>query len=103
VQKDDNQGSEEVLNSDDKFTVETVEVVAMPRYTRRLLDKVLIAFHQACDQSDLEVAGRLLPIIEFMLTPQRLGSGDNRRRSLEGLVAAHERFWTLRHPGEQDG
>jgi hypothetical protein len=64
---------------------------------------VLTAFHQACDQTDLEVAGRLLLILEFMLTPERLDMGDNRRRSLEGLVAAHERFWTLRHPSNQDG
>jgi len=28
----------------------------VPRYTRRLSDKILIAFHQACDQSDFEVA-----------------------------------------------
>jgi hypothetical protein len=31
-----------------------------PRYSRRLSDKVLIAFHHACDQADFEVADQLL-------------------------------------------
>ena len=31
-----------------------------PRYSRRLSDKILIAFHHACDQSDFEVAEQLL-------------------------------------------
>jgi hypothetical protein len=29
-----------------------------PRYMRRLSDKILIAFHQACDQQDFELAER---------------------------------------------
>jgi hypothetical protein len=39
-----------------------------PRYSRRLSDKILIAFHHACDQSDFEVAEQLLHILEMMLT-----------------------------------
>ena len=38
-----------------------------PRQTRRLSDKILIAFHQACDQVDIEVAGELLNVLEFMI------------------------------------
>jgi hypothetical protein len=38
-----------------------------PRYARRLSDKVLIGFHHACDQGDIEVAGHLLDVLEFMI------------------------------------
>jgi hypothetical protein len=70
------------------------------RYTRRLSDKVMITFHYACDQADLEVAEQLLRVLEMMLTRQPLTPDGNRRRNMEGLVAAHERFWALRHPPE---
>ena len=38
---------------------------AAPRYSRRLSDKILIAFHHACDQGDFEVAEQLLHILEM--------------------------------------
>jgi hypothetical protein len=64
--------------------------------TRRLTDKVLTAFHQACDQSDLEVAEQLLDVLEMMV--RRPPPPDGKRRNMESLVAAHERLWLLRHP-----
>jgi len=67
------------------------------RYTRRLSDKILIAFHHACDQADLEVADQLLHILEMMLTRRPLTPDPGRRRNMESLVAAHERLWHLRH------
>lgn len=69
------------------------------RHSRRLSDKVLIAFHHACDQSDLEVAEQLLRTLEMMLTRRATNPDANRRRNIESLVAAHERLWHLRHPG----
>ena len=69
-----------------------------PRYTRRLSDKILIAFHHACDQADFEVAEQLLNILEMMLTRRPLTPDGTRRRNMESLVAAHERLWHLRHP-----
>ena len=69
-----------------------------PRYTRRLSDKILIAFHHACDQSDFEIAEQLLRILEMLITRRPLTPDGNRRRSMESLVAAHERLWYLRHP-----
>jgi len=69
-----------------------------PRYSRRLSDKILIAFHHACDQSDFEVAEQLLHILEMMLTRRPLTPDGTRRRNMESLVAAHERLWHLRHP-----
>ena len=71
---------------------------AVPRYTRRLSDKILIAFHHACDQADFEVAEQLLHILEMMLTRRPLTADGTRRRNMESLVAAHERLWHLRHP-----
>jgi len=71
---------------------------APPRHTRRLSDKILIAFHHACDQGDYEVAEELLRILEMMLTRRPVAPDVNRRKNLESLVAAHERLWLLRHP-----
>lgn len=71
---------------------------ANSRYTRRLSDKVLIAFHQACDQGDLEVAEQLLKVLELMVMRRPSTPDINRRRNIESLVAAHERLWLLRHP-----
>ena len=73
-----------------------------PRQGRRLSDKILVAFHQACDQGDFEVAEQLLRVLEMMLTRRNLSPDANRRRNMETLVAAHKRLWYLRHP-EADG
>ncbi len=70
----------------------------LPRYSRRLSDKILIAFHHACDQGDYEIAEKLLHVLEHMLTRRPSPSEGNRRRTIESLVAAHERLWMLRHP-----
>ena len=68
-----------------------------PRYSRRLSDKILIAFHHACDQGDYEIASQLLRVLEMLLTRRPLSPDANRRRTIESLVAAHERLWNLRH------
>ncbi len=68
-----------------------------PRQGRRLSDKILVAFHHACDAQDLVVAEQLLKTLETMLTRRGVPSEQNRRKSLESLVAAHERLWHLRH------
>jgi hypothetical protein len=57
-----------------------IRVGGAPRYTRRLSDKILIAFHHACDQADFEVAEQLLHILEMMLT---------RRPPDDGTAAQH--------------
>jgi hypothetical protein len=74
-----------------------------PRHSRRLSDKILIAFHHACDQGDFEVADQLLRILEMMLTRRPVSPDVNRRRNMESLVAAHERLWHLRHPELREG
>ena len=74
--------------------------VPPPRQSRKLADKVLTAFHQACDQSEFEVARKLLDIYEFMTLRRDLPVDAGRRRAMDALVAAHERLWNLRHPGQ---
>ena len=73
-----------------------------PRYSRRLSDKILIAFHQACDQADFGVAEQLLLILENVLSRRPVVQGGDRRRNIESLVAAHERLWELRHHKTED-
>jgi len=82
----------------DGGSTETTKLAASPRYSRRLSDKILIAFHHACDQADYEIAEQLLHILENMLTRRTVPPDANRRKSIESLVAAHERLWHLRHP-----
>ena len=76
------------------------DTTTKPRgHIRRLSDHILIAFHQACDQGDLEVARLLRGVLEMMVATPRLPRGTgNRRRETATLVAAHERLWDLRHP-----
>ncbi len=90
-----------VSHTDDELSRESTSGAA-PRYSRRLSDKILIAFHHACDQGDFEVAEQLLHILEMMLTRRPLTPDGTRRRNMESLVAAHERLWYLRHPNTGD-
>lgn len=89
-----------VDETNDRVEENTVRdgVPGVPRYTRRLSDKILIAFHHACDQADFEVAESLLQVLEMMVTRRPLSPDGTRRRNMESLVAAHERLWHLRHP-----
>jgi hypothetical protein len=73
---------------------------AAPRQSRRLSDKILVAFHHACDQRELEVAEQLLRIVETVLRRPGPHAETNRRRGLDSLVAAHERLWHLRNRGQ---
>jgi hypothetical protein len=66
----------------------------MPTGIRRLSDKILVAFHHACDQGEIQTAGHLLSVLEFAM--KRTPGRD--RRAQDSLVAAHERLWPLRHP-----
>jgi hypothetical protein len=79
---------------------ESPDLVVSPsevRYTRRLSDKILIAFHHACDQEDTEVAGELLNVLEFMINRTPYLPTGRERRAAESFVAAHERLWHLRN------
>jgi hypothetical protein len=88
------------VSDSDEVTGRGLEAV-VPRHTRRLSDKILIAFHHACDQSDFEVAEQLLRILETMVTRRPVSYEGNRRKNIESLVAAYERLWYLRHPEQE--
>jgi hypothetical protein len=77
--------------------------VARPRRRRRLSDHVMIAFHLACDQRDLEVAQQLIVILEHMLRRAPPEGRPKRLLDAQPLVAAHERLWSLRHREARDG
>jgi hypothetical protein len=78
----------------------TLEAVPpkIPRHTRRLSDKIFVAFHQACDTIELDVAEQLLEILEKMMSKRHTANEGNRRHNMDNLVAAFERLWHLRHP-----
>ena len=62
------------------------------RYTKRLADKILVAFHHACDQRSYRVAWQLLHVLEVMAMRKSFIPADA-RRIRQSLVAAHERLW----------
>jgi hypothetical protein len=70
---------------------------------RRLSDRVLVAFHSACDQVDLKVAAGLFDILEFMVKRALPERRLERRANAQPLVAVHEPLWSQRHPEALDG
>ncbi len=70
----------------------------VPRYTRRLADKILAAFNHACAQRDLVVAEQLLGVLEMITRRRWIASARERRGAVDELVDAHTRLWNLRHP-----
>jgi hypothetical protein len=63
--------------------------------TRTLNEWVLVCFHQACDQRDLDAAARLISVLDGMLMRRQPGT-EAWKRELVTTIAAHERFWHLR-------
>lgn len=68
----------------------------MPQPQRRLSDKILSAFNQACDRRELDVAELLLQALELTLT--RVGGKGNldQRQEMGPVVEAYARLKTLR-------
>ncbi len=63
---------------------------------RRLSDKVLAAFDQACDVADPEVAEMLLRVVELILTKQGGADSEEKRRDLGAVMEAYERLLALK-------
>lgn len=76
----------------------TPQTVSGVRRSRRLSDKILMAFHLACDQGELDIAADLLRCCEAAIRCPAQQPCD-RRAADELLIAAFERLWFLRHPG----
>ena len=73
-----------------------------PHSHRRLSDWVLITFHFACDEGNLEVAEQLIAILEHMLGRAPPEGHSERRLNSRPLIAAHERLWGLRRTEARD-
>lgn len=68
----------------------------MTEYTRRLSDKILFAFNQACDQGYFDVAEVLIKALELALTRQGgYGKTDN-RTNMQAVTDAYTRLQTLK-------
>ncbi len=61
-----------------------------------LFHRILLTFHDACDMRDIDVAMRLLKILEPMAIAAGEGASRDRTHVLRGFVAANERLWNLR-------
>jgi hypothetical protein len=66
---------------------------------RRLSDKVLAAFNQACDQRDVAVAELLVTALEMILTKQGGAQKIENRNDLEAIEAAFARIEALKQSG----
>lgn len=74
---------------------------SLPRYTRRLSDKLLMVFHSACDQGRLDVAESVLDLAEQVVRRDPPPAQPERRRQdMVAIVQAYERLWELRNPGK---
>jgi hypothetical protein len=70
----------------------------MPASGRRLSDKILAAFDQACDRGELDVAALLVKALETTLT--RTGGKGNvdQRQELGPVIEAYAKLQRLRGP-----
>lgn len=67
----------------------------MQQYDRRLSDKLLVSFDQACDQGLLEVAELLLRALEMVLTREGGPKFVDKRQDLGPVIAAYARLKEL--------
>jgi hypothetical protein len=68
----------------------------MTEYTRRLSDKLLAAFHQACDQKQIEIAETVLKALELALTHEGRDRNADRRGETGPVVEAFARLQELK-------
>jgi hypothetical protein len=64
---------------------------------RRLSDKIIAAFNQACDQRQADVAELLVRALELALTRQGGKGVQDKRANLGPVVEAYARLDQLRH------
>ncbi len=63
---------------------------------RRISDKVLAAFNQACDVPDIEVAEMLLRTLELILTRQGGADSAEKRNDMTAILEAYGRLLGLK-------
>jgi hypothetical protein len=67
----------------------------MAKYDRRLSDKLLAAFDQACDQKLVTVAELLLRALDTVLTAEGGADVVDKRQDLGPVIAAYARLKEL--------
>lgn len=71
----------------------TVEAL---KYGRRLSDKILIAFHHACDKRDISMAEDLLRTLDRLIARSEHTEGHERGKIAETQADASYRLWGLK-------
>jgi hypothetical protein len=66
------------------------------KYGRRLSDKLLVAFHHACDTRDVRTAEELIVILDRLAKGPGFTKDQDRRKAGETLVDANYRLWDLK-------
>jgi hypothetical protein len=66
------------------------------KYGRRLTDKILIAFHHACDSEDILTAEDLLGTLGRLIARPMLHQNVDRRKIAETLADANYRLGDLK-------
>jgi hypothetical protein len=66
--------------------------MGLPKYTRRLSDKILWAFSQAIDQKATDVAGLLMQALELALTREGGPDKIDKRHNMEDVFAAYDKL-----------
>lgn len=69
----------------------------MAETLRRLSDKILAAFNQACEQNQVDTAEHLLRALELSLTRYGGRGNSDKRADLGPVVEAFGRLEALRH------
>jgi hypothetical protein len=66
------------------------------KHGRRLSDKILIAFHHACDARDVDTAEGLLATLDRLISRPVPVETPDRRKVVETLADANYRLWDLK-------
>jgi hypothetical protein len=72
------------------------ETPQKPPYSRRLSDKILMAFNQACEQRATEVASLLIQALELALTREGGPGKIDNRKDLEAVFEAFDKLKSVR-------
>jgi len=72
-------------------------ITAARHYPSSTSEKILAAFHAACDQSDMAVGTALLRILDRLAKQRPMRNDARKRRNMELLAAAYIRRWDLVH------
>jgi hypothetical protein len=68
------------------------------QFNRRLSDKILPAFHQACDQAEIETAEYLLLALEMANSRNHAQPDLDKLRSVAPALGAYQRLDAVRRP-----